>query len=272
MNDVTYFVEKLHYLHIGGEEMESIKRVLHYCNVSLCSSGKIAASEIAYFDFTFVTKGSMVYIINGEPHVLEENDAIFLPPGTLRERNPIEAPVSFVSFNFLAGEGVDYPFPILMKNIISRDMIKLASVFPKTHMNPRDNSGEKLSYLLGYMLCELKDRLSLETNNVHIEKSLQYIEDNISKAVSLSSVSKHLNFSKGYLAVIFKKEMGMTVSEYIAERKMALAKDMILYSSMPLSEISESLGYENYSYFSRSFRKRYEISPSKYKTQFRTVK
>ena len=33
--------------HRGGEEMESIKRVLHYCNVSLCSSGKIAATEIA---------------------------------------------------------------------------------------------------------------------------------------------------------------------------------------------------------------------------------
>ena len=64
-----------------------------------------------------------------------------------------------------------------------------------------------------------------------------------------------------YIAHIFKKETNMTVTEYINHRKMLLAKDMIRGTSYPLHEISDRLGYEGYSYFSRVFKKEFGIAP-----------
>ena len=70
-----------------------------------------------------------------------------------------------------------------------------------------------------------------------------------------------MNLSKEYISYIFKKETGKTVTEYTNERKLFIAKKMILETSYPLTYISERVGYENYSYFSRLFKNKFGVSP-----------
>lgn len=269
MQHVTPFIPFLHYFNLE-DKMHLVKELLHYCNISVRKCAEIQPRRIDYYGFTFVTEGSMVYVLNGKKYVVGQNDAVFLPPGTVRERLEGQTPVKYVSFNFTAAEGAKLDFPIYMRNVISKDLIKLVSVFPKIHSSEYNHSKEKLASILNYILYELKDIDFYGTNNDYMIKALRFIDENISKSISLSDVSAHLNISKEYTATLFKSKIGKTVTGYIHEKKMLLAKEMIRYGNESLSEISINLGYENYNYFSRSFKDYFEISPAKYRAKFKT--
>ncbi len=248
--------------------MYLVKDILHYCNVSLAQCTQIESKVISYYDFTFVIEGEIIYSVNQTEYTLQPGDAIFLPPGTLRARHSGTTPVNFVSFNFLANEGSCFDFPCFMKNIISKEITDLISIFPKLHMYKYDFSKQKLAAVLNYILYELKHITFYGTTNPHVLKAIHYIDENTQKNISLSDVSRHLCLSKEYTSGIFKKAIGKTVNEYISEKKMLLAKEMILQGGSSLKKIAADLGYENYNYFSRRFRSFFEVSPAKYKVIF----
>lgn len=238
-----------------------VKELLHYCNVYLKNSSKIVRSRINYYDFTFMLKGKMTYIVDGKSYTLSENDAILIRPGSMRERVLTNEPIKYVSYNFTVYDDAEIPKQTYLKDIISHDIRSLVSVFSASHISDIYASREKVMNLLNYILLEIKDILDFESNNKHIIEIIKYINENITQPISLSSVSEKVNLSKEYTSHIFKKETGKTVTDYINERKLIIAKEMILSTTYPLTYISDRLGYENYSYFSKVFKKKFDTTP-----------
>ena len=238
-----------------------VKELLHYCNVSLKGATRIERAPIEYYDFTFVIKGEMTYLVNDRPYTLGENDAILIRPGEVRERLKTNTPVKYVSFNFttLCDEAI--PKKSYLKGVISHDIKSLISVFSASHISDIYSSREKVINLLNYILLEVKDILDFESNNMHIIEIIKYINEHISEPISLTTISESINLSKEYTSHIFKKETGKTVTDYINERKLFIGKEMILSTSYSLTYISDRLGYENYSYFSKVFKKQFGVSP-----------
>jgi len=238
-----------------------VKELLHYCNVHLKEPSKIAPAPIKYFDFTFMLKGELTYIVDGKPYVLHENDAILIKPGSMRERLKNHEPVKYVSYNFTVFDPSVLPSKTYLKDIISHDIRQLTTIFSASHVSDIYSSREKVINLLNYILWEIKDILDFDSNNKHIIDIIKYINENIAKPISLASISKHVNLSREYTSHIFKKETGKTVTDYINERKLLIAKEMILETPYPLTSISDRLSYENYSYFSKLFKNQFGISP-----------
>ncbi len=232
-----------------------VQELLHYCNISVKKCSKCSQSVIPYYDLTFVLKGSMVYYVNGQKVTLRENDAIFLKPGTLRSRPQGTEPVKYVSFNFLPNPGAELPLAEYLPRSISADVRKLFSVYTQSHILPAYHSKEKVSNLLNYVLFSLLDHCDLETNNEYVIDAIKYVNAHLTEKLSLQEVSAAVNLSKEYISALFKKEMGKTLTDYINERKMMLAVEMIRNEELPLSEIANSLGYGNYTYFIRVFKK-----------------
>ena len=238
-----------------------VKELLHYCNVNLKKSSKISKSPIDYYDFTFVLKGCMTYAVDGKSYVISENDAIFIKPGSLRERIPMNVPVKYVSYNFKAYDDAPLPKQVYLKNIINHDIRNMVSIFSASHLADIYASREKVMNMLNYILLEIKDIIDLESNNKHIIGIIKYINEHITEQISHSTISEHLNLSKEYTSHIFKKETGKTITDYINERKLMIAKEMVLSTNYPMTDISERLGYENYSYFSKVFKKQFDTTP-----------
>ena len=78
--------------------------------------------KIDYYDFTFVLDGKLVYYADRKRIVLEKNDALFLPPGTLRARDAGTDTVHFVSFNFHSFPDVSFPFDNYMPKCITSNI------------------------------------------------------------------------------------------------------------------------------------------------------
>ncbi len=242
-----------------------LKKITHYCNISVNGCAGMIPHSSDFYDLTFVLSGSMTYIVGGETVVLNKNDAVFIPPGVLNSRLKGSVPVHYVSFNFFPQEGFVAPFKTYMPSCITSDIRQLIQAFPQSHLSPYYHAEEKLLCILGYILYELMDFSEMQSTNEHIIAILRYVENNLDKKMSLATICKEINLTKEYTAHIFKKETGKTLVAYINERKMLLAKELI--NSMPLREVALRLGYDNYNYFSRLFRRHFDVTAVSLKTK-----
>lgn len=92
-----------------------------------------------------------------------------------------------------------------------------------------------------------------------------YIEENIRKHISLDDIVKDCNVSQGYLSRILKKELNMTVMNYIHIKKINLAKEYICISRLGVSEIYSLVGYNEFSYFCKLFKKYENMTVSEFR-------
>lgn len=91
-----------------------------------------------------------------------------------------------------------------------------------------------------------------------------YIYDQRFSKITHESIADHAGISPNYLSVIFKKETGVPVNEYIQRIKIEEAKNMIMFSNTPLSEIGSLLSFSDQSYFTKIFKKHTGLTPKQY--------
>ena len=98
---------------------------------------------------------------------------------------------------------------------------------------------------------------------------LDYINEHIGDKLTLDLIGRHVNLNKFYLCHLFRQTTGMTVSEYILERRLSAAKRKLLLTEMSVSEIAMSTGFGSFSYFSRVFREKEGLCPSEFRKRRR---
>lgn len=87
---------------------------------------------------------------------------------------------------------------------------------------------------------------------------------------SLSSVAEFIHMSPSHLSLVFKKEVGTTFINYLTSLRMKKAKQLLSSTDLMVYEVSTSVGYENYAYFSTLFKKSVGLSPKEYRSRERT--
>ena len=105
----------------------------------------------------------------------------------------------------------------------------------------------------------------MRSTNEHVVKIIKYVDEHITERMSLCDIADRFHLSKEHTSYIFKREMGTPLVSYINEQKSLLAKNLILSGEMPLADISDYLGFENYDYFSKTFKKYMGVTPLKLK-------
>lgn len=98
-----------------------------------------------------------------------------------------------------------------------------------------------------------------------VDNALLYIHNNLSNSeLTVSEIAENQNISPEYLRRIFKSVRGISPVEYITTKRIDMAKGLLETGEIKLSSISERCGFFDYPYFSRVFKKRVGISPSKF--------
>ena len=85
--------------------------------------------------------------------------------------------------------------------------------------------------------------------------------------MSLDTVCSKLGVSNSYFSSIFKKEVGISFITYLTDYRMQQAVHLMLETNEKNYEIAEHVGYEDANYFGYVFKRKYGMSPSKYRTE-----
>lgn len=97
---------------------------------------------------------------------------------------------------------------------------------------------------------------------------MDYIYSHINKRISVDELARHVNLSQGYLSRLFKKELNISISDYICEMKIGKAQNLLKYSDYSLVEISNYLAFSSQSHFIQTFRKLVGMTPKKYRDHY----
>ena len=92
------------------------------------------------------------------------------------------------------------------------------------------------------------------------QEVVAFIDENLSLDLTLDFIADHFFISKFYLSRVFRRHMGITTHNYISQRRLFRARQL-LYDGHPPSDVYRLCGYSDYSVFYRAFRERYGVSP-----------
>ncbi|SHO43764.1 response regulator [Anaerocolumna xylanovorans] len=101
--------------------------------------------------------------------------------------------------------------------------------------------------------------------NDTMKKILEYINRNFTSALSFQDICKTYTINPSYLSQVFKRELGTTFTNYIKDLRIHYAMELLVKTNEPISIICEKIGYDQYFYFSKLFKRETGLSPSQYR-------
>ncbi|MEH7490643.1 helix-turn-helix domain-containing protein [Neobacillus niacini] len=109
----------------------------------------------------------------------------------------------------------------------------------------------------------------LQTKNERFSKTIttckNYIYNHLYEEINHDDLAELVDLHPNYLSVLFKKEVGIPVNEYIQQAKIDEAKKLLAYSHTPISEICSLLNFSDQSYFTKVFKRYAGITPKLYR-------
>jgi two-component system response regulator YesN len=129
---------------------------------------------------------------------------------------------------------------------------------------------DDLLHWVEYTIIKMKDYVERNIDVVNpVDRTKKYIEAHISEEIAMDDIAQNVHLNSDYLTRIFKKEVGISISKYIINRKMELAKELLIETDKAIGEIALEVGYLNYSSFNRIFTKTVEMSPQEFKSLYK---
>lgn len=124
-----------------------------------------------------------------------------------------------------------------------------------------------VSLLMAYMVRNdlLLDNIGRHENTVFCDRVHQYISESFHTDITSKQAAEAMNFNQSYFCRNFKKNFGMTFSEYLNFYRVSASKQLIEENKHSISEVAFECGFTNPEYFSRSFKKYLGMVPTEYK-------
>lgn len=109
--------------------------------------------------------------------------------------------------------------------------------------------------------AELKNEIVLQVQ--------EYLNQNFKEKITLKDAAQRVNINPCYLERIFKKNTGTSFTQYIMDRRLGYAQNLLRDTKKSIAQIAEESGYDNQSYFSQLFKKRFGCTPGAYRKKIK---
>ena len=121
-------------------------------------------------------------------------------------------------------------------------------------------------HLLGSIDAELHTP-KYKLTNKHLKDALDFVNDNIDRPLSVDQVAKITGLSLFHFAHAFKSAVGQSTHQYIIDRRMTRARELLAESVLGLADIAYATGYSSQSHMTACFTKRLGLTPQQYRRE-----
>lgn len=240
-----------------------------------------------FVELSFVTSGSVDYIINGKNYTLKKGQVLISNPGVYHKElltentNCRELHIGIANVNIFNACKKNYidisDSNILSLNKYKNEILLSCNEIVDEQKNYKQTSPFMLKALVMKLLILLHREINEELPNLNsnefsfksrekkslVEAITKYLNDNYIEDISLYTLSQNMYLSPVYISKIFKEVMGDSPINYLIRIRLSKAKELLQESNLSIKEISEAVGYKDPYYFSKLYKKYYDVSPSK---------
>jgi AraC-like DNA-binding protein len=157
--------------------------------------------------------------------------------------------------NIFSGEKIPHTIKLLYE-IIDK-------LFSGEINNPFNNSN--YTYQLCMRFLEELAMQHKESDKQPLQDLKSFLKENIHRDISVEEMAEFMRMSRSHLTRIFSKEMGMSPRMYFEDLRLRMAMDILFEGTATVKETAARCGIYDVNYFCRIFKKRFGISPGKYK-------
>lgn len=129
-------------------------------------------------------------------------------------------------------------------------------------------SMDELEQLLTSFFNRINDYIRQKRTSLNhqlVEEIRLYLNENFTEEITLSAMADRYKISPGYLSLLFTERIGKNFINYLTERRIKKAKELLKHTDLKIYEISNSVGYRDSFYFSNCFKRVVGVSPSEYR-------
>lgn len=252
--------------------------------------------------FTFIASGSAIFIINGERYTVKSGDVVILTPGLqhiirsdknhkfrqyilhfdLFKHNEDNYPYNNCGFiknrlRIVSKEEMslkEFPSVIRLDEYTANEIRRIFLIMHKEYNEKRTGYQGMMQGMLLEMLCYTYRSLteadkSIKENSIKSWSSIQQIIEIIhlqyaDANLSIGKIAEIIGFTPNYLSNLFKKNLGITIYDYLTFVRIDAGKQFLYQSGLNISQIAEKCGFSSIYSFSRAFRRETKKSPSQY--------
>ena len=248
--------------------------------------GYIVAPHVQWcFEITYVISGTGSHEVNGNKYNVKAGDLFLTPKGSMHKISAItNLRYLFIGFDIAeSASGDDIAVLRAFYNDSPHNVIKgsseIMTVFQKCLGEYYSNESCFHSMIESYLvqLLTVVYRTYTSINNTrylvdsqvnHVGLSLYsvllYIDNNAENIKNISELSKTLGYSSCYLSHVFKNRMGITLQQYLCQKKIEESIKLIESKKQTITSVSQRLGFASPQSFSKTFKRIKGVCPKQY--------
>lgn len=230
-----------------------------------------------YYVLHIVTAGHGSYDIDGHIYSVKGGQGFLIPPDkrTFYQADR-EDPWNYywVSFSgnlaslYLDGLGLDSKHPVFK----AEKMEELVAIIEEAFLIDEVSIQAELmlsSYLYKFLSTLQQSDTSIITSNKvvnpHVQYAIDYIKANYASSLTVTSLAHSLSLNRSYLSTVFKKEMNVTLQQYITEYRLTRAAELLGMSQLRIEDVAEYSGYRDPLVFAKAFKRKFKRTPSQHR-------
>ncbi len=135
------------------------------------------------------------------------------------------------------------------------------------NINEATNVGEllNLSTKLLDKLMQSSLPVLYEGSSPLVHSALEYIHKKYADKIRLNDIAQELHINPSYLSSLFKQEMRITLTDYVSHLRIMKSKVLLVSGNLSLAEISSIVGFEDQSYYSKTFKRIEGVTPMQFR-------
>ena len=248
-------------------------------------------------EILYIIKGNLTLMLNGEDFNLYEGNIYFINQEYLHQYRSKDQSLQFYVYVFPL-EHLDFRIedhsqilslsPLMKDRLFPFCIYRTDAVYEKVKAELFEliqiNQTEPAGYQLQTKACLYKIISYLERNDMFIDvlqkdgqgvrtskteeikNLLLYLRNHYSKPVTLQNAADLMNLSTKYFCTYFKSIFGISFVEYLNHLRIEKACLLLYTTTLPIMEVGLEVGFENFSYFIRTFKKIMNMTPKQYRS------
>jgi len=231
----------------------------------------------SYFELIYIHAGRGTFTINKEEKQFASHQLLLIPPGsTYKLTSACDVDYYLVSFQVFIKDKKEEAQPSLAGlACIQQQVIPFHQVIAGLIEDLYRLKGEEISYIhflqraklneIFFHLLSYKKHVTPNDTLLAIEETKRYMDTHFNEKLKIETLAQQAELSPKYYSEMFKKQYGITVSDYITRLRVNKAKQLLLLTKDSIRLIASSVGYADEFYLSRKFKQAVGISPSAYR-------
>lgn len=249
-----------------------------------------------FVELVYTTKGNFTHYINGKAYPTERGDLLFINYGEVHsftvesdeaEFYNFSVKPEFVSENIIDSESINDIFLIFLPegteelnsrhtscaHFIGEERVEIERIAEQMCRELESEARPCRSFILNaYMrlifaklIRALLDDVGDERPNLLTDEVLRYIDANFTSPVTATSLAQHCFYNPAYLGRVFKTVYGKGLKEYLREKRLSLAMELLESTSLSIDEICTRVGYASKALFYKNFKELYGKAPGEFR-------